>query len=900
MVDAVRSGQSRVLVLHGEAGIGKTALLDHACASASGCRVVRVTGIESEMELAFAGLHQLCAPLLDRLDDLPAPQSSSIATAFGLRPGPPPDRFIIGLAVLSLLAESAEEAPLVCVIDDAQWLDHVSARTLAFVGRRLLAERVALVLALRDHADGDGWDGLPELEVAGLDDATSRVLLDAAVVGPLDDRVRDRIVAETRGNPLALLELTRGLTAVELGGGFRLPDSASLASRIEQAFLGQLEALPVDVRRLLLVAAVEPVGDTTLLWRAVEHLGIGPHVAAVAAATGLVEFGVRVRFRHPLVRSAVCRTATQQQLQEAHRVLAEVIDPRTDPDRRAWHHGQAAAEPDESVAAELERAARYVRDRGASAAAATLLERATELTPDPARRGARALTAAEATFDVAAMKRTSALLEVAEQSPLDPLQRAQLDRLRAHPARHRFAAAAVPRLLDVARRLEPLDAALARETYLDVLGTGFTCGRFIDVDQMVRAAHAARATPLDRAAPRAPDLLLQGLATRITSGSEAAMPDLRRALLEFATEETSPDALMRWHWLAAPAAHELWDDDQCDRLTARAVAVARRAGLLTMLPIALIYRAYVCILAGRFTDATALLEEADTLNLAIGHPSLRYVLLLVASWEGDEERARDLAGRNIDRAGSRGEGLTVAFADYASAVLFNGLGRHDRALDAAMKVCAHADFGLFGWALPELVEAGVRTGRLDVAASGAARLSGLARAAGTPWARASAARSRALVADDEHADDLFREALDEFGRTRIRVDLARTHLLYGEWLRASGRPGDAKVQLRTAHDMTSEIGMHGFAERARNGLLAAGEKVRKRTTLRRDDLTSQELQIARLAREGRTNVEIGAELFISSRTVEWHLRKVFTKLDITSRAHLHRALPDDITTRTIA
>ena len=494
LVAGVRAGQSRVLVLRGEAGIGKTALLEYLSA-ARGCRVARAAGVESEMELAFAGLHALCAPMLGRLGQLPAPQRDALNTAFGMSAGPPPDRFMVGLAVLSLLADAAEEQPLVCIVDDAQWLDRVSVQTLAFVARRLLAERVGLVFALRESGGDHLLEGLPELMVEGLaiDDACR--LLDAAIPGPLDARVRDRILGEADGNPLALVELARGAKPVAVAGGFGLPVEMPLTSRIEQGFVRQLEPLPAETRRLLLLAAAEPVGDVPLLWRAAERLGIGPEAAAPAEVAGLLEIGARVRFRHPLVRSAAYRAAPAPERREAHRALADATDARLDPDRRAWHRARAAAGPDEAVAGELERSADRAQARGGLSAAAAFLQRAAELTPDPAMRVERSLAAAQAKLEVADAVSASDLLAAAELGPVDELQRARLERLRAQITfAIRRGRDAPPLLLEAARRLGPLDSAMARETYLEAIASAMFAGRLGTGPDERAVAEAARAS----------------------------------------------------------------------------------------------------------------------------------------------------------------------------------------------------------------------------------------------------------------------------------------------------------------------------------------------------------------------------------------------------------------------
>ena len=830
-------------------------------------------------------------PLLGRLDHLPHPQRDALRTAFGLATGEPPDRFLVGLAVLSLLAEVAEDGPLICVIDDAQWLDLISAQTLSFVARRLLAERVALVFAVREPSDGSELAGLPELVVRGLAEGDARALLDSVIVGPVDERVRDRIVAETRGNPLALLELPRGLTPAELAGGFGLPDSLPLASRIERGFLRRLEALPVDTRRLVLTAAADPVGDATLLWRALERLGIGEDSAAPAEAAGLIELGALVRFRHPLVRSTAYRAASLRDRQEVHRALAEATDPDVDPERRAWHRAHAAAGPDESVAGELEGLAARARGRGGIAAAAAFLARAAELTPDPVQRGIRALAAAQAKFDAAGPATAFELLATADIAPLDELHRARIGRLRAQIAFTRTRGKdAAPMLLAAARRLEPVDAGLARETYLEALAASIFAGRLGGGQDLQEIAAAARVAPVRPEPPRAADLLLDGLAARYTDGYAAGLAPLRRAVNAFAQADVPDDHGLRRLLMAWPAAHEVWDDESWDPLTRRAVTLARGAGALTVLPIFLLYRAAAQIYAGEFAAASVLTAEADAIVEATGNTRWQGTTLLLAAWRGQENPALRMAEASIQAATARGEGRAICMAELSRAVLYNGLGRFQDALAAAQRACEHEDFGMFNWPLTELVEAAVRGGRLDVAATALGRLEERTRAAGTDWALGIQARSRALISDGDDADTLYREAIERLSRTRIVVHRARTQLLYGEWLRRQNRRVDAREQLRTAHDAFGRIGAGAFAERAGRELLATGETVRKRTVETFHELTAQEAQVARLAVDGHTNPEIGAQLFISPRTVEYHLRKVFAKLDIRSRKELRGAL----------
>jgi DNA-binding CsgD family transcriptional regulator len=901
LLEDVRAGQSRVLVMRGESGIGKTALLDYLATSAPGCRVARAVGVESEMELAFAGVHQLCAPMLDGLDRLPEPQRAAVSTAFGLSAGEAPDRFLIGLGVLRLLCDVAEDQPLVCVVDDAQWIDRASIQVLAFVARRLLAESVAVVFAVREPGDEHELSGLPEMVVEGLSDTDASALLDAAVPGRLDERIRDRIVAETRGNPLALLELPRGLTAAELAGGFALPHAGTLASRTEQSFLRRARSLPEDTQRLLLTAAAEPVGDVSLLWRAAAHLGIGAEAAGPAVAAGLIEFGSRVRFRHPLVRSATYHAATLEERQEIHRAIADATDPRADPDRRAWHLSRAAVGPDEAIAHELELSADRAQARGGIAAAAAFLERAVEMTLDPARRGARALAAAQAKFEAGAPDAAHALLACAEIGPLDELQLARLACLRARIVFARNRGSDAPRLLlEAARRFERLDGALARETYLEALGAAVSAGRLGGRPGVREMAEAARRAPPARRPLEATDLLLDGVATRFTEGFAAGVAPLRRALLAFRAQAERGDGdIMHCLWLACPVAPEptaleLWDDESWQALAASAVRLARDAGALAVLPVALGYRACMHVHAGEFAAAAALIEEADMITVATGNAPLWYASLVLSAWRGEEARTMKLTRARVRDATARGEGRIIGLAGYVTAVLYNGIGRYEAALAAAQEACGHEDPGFFGWSLVELVEAGVRSGARDAAAHALRLLEERTRATATDWALGSEARARALLSEGRTADSLYREAIERLGRSRIVVQLARAHLVYGEWLRRENRRTDARKQLRIAHEMLAQFGAEAFAERARRELLATGETVRKRTANGRDVLTAQEGQIARLAAGGHTNPEIGSQLFISPRTVEYHMSKVFAKLGIGSRRELRQVLHDSV------
>jgi DNA-binding CsgD family transcriptional regulator len=901
LISTVQTGSCQVLVLRGEAGVGKTALLEYLTELALDFRCVQVAGVQSDMELAFAGLQQLCAPLMSHVDELPEPQREALSVAFGRGVGPTPDRFLVGLAVLSLMAAAADEQPLICVIDDAQWLDQVSVQTLAFVARRLMAEPVALVFAVRDGR-AEALAGLPELVIGGLSDSDARDLLESVLVGGIDPRVRDRIVAETRGIPLALVEVPRNVTAAELAGGFWNSARRPSAGEIEEGFVRRIQSLPGPTQRLLLAAAAEPVGDAALFLRAAAQLGIPVDALGPAEAAGVIEFGPRMRFHHPLMRSASYRAADLADRRAIHRALADATDPEQDPDRRAWHAASAAAGPDDAVAAELETSAGRAQNRGGIAAAATFLERATALTSDPVLRSARALAAAQAKRDAAAPSAAYELLAIAELGPLSDLQHARVARLRAQMefARSRGGdtgappvSAAASQLLDAAKRLEELDDDLARETYLEALAAAMYAGRLGEPGALANVAEAARA-----AVGRAPkldrpiDLLLSGMAERIT-GDVSAGADPARAALELmcAQAHQNDGQALRWMTLGLAivqesATGELWDDAIYLQLATDVVRQARDAGALAVLPPALGYRAGVAVLAGEFTTAATLMEEAASITAATGYAPLRYHSLTLAAWRGNPAEAAALIEAATADGTVRGEGRVLGLTGYLSAVLYNGLGRYEEAFAAAREACEHVDLGFYGWCLYELAEAAARIGDRETAAQAVQRLEERAGASGTDWGLGALASAQALLADDELADGLFTEAIEHLERTRVVVHHARARLCYGEWLRRVNRRVDARRHLSAAHEMFTRMGAQAFSERARRELRATGEKARKQPVGSGDELTGQEAQIARLAGDGLTNQEIGAQLFISTHTVEWHLRKVFVKLGITSRRQL--------------
>ncbi len=893
LMASVRAGQSQVLVLRGEAGAGKTALLEYVLERAVGCQIARAAGAESEMELAFAGLHQLCAPFLDRLERLPSPQRDALGMAFGLRDGDGPDRFLAGLAVSSLLSEVAGERPLICVVDDAQWLDEASARALAFVARHKAAGPVAVLLAVRPCGAEHELAGLTELVVGGLPARDARALLESAVLGRLDERIRDRIMAEARGNPKMLMELAAGMNPEELAGGFGLSGAAALSCPVEESVREQLASLPTATRRLLLVAAAEPTLDPVLVWRAARALGVEAGDTVPAAEAGLIESSGQVRFRDSWARFAVYRAASPQERQSAHHALAVVLDPDADPDRRAWHRGHASVGPDEDVAAELERAGPIAQARGGLAADAAFRERAAELTSDPGRRSRRALAAAQVKHQAGATEGARRLLDLAQAGPLDELGRARADLLRAQltadadPGRD-----TLPLLVKAARQLEPLHPGLARQAYRDAFWAALTSGRRPD-GGMLKTAEAARAARRRSGPTRPGDLLLDGMAVLITEGYAAGAPLLKQALDAFRETEVSLDENLGWLPLACQICGDVWDDQSWSVLSDRLIKLARNAGALSVLRAALTSSVAIQLLAGEPAQAAWLGQQAEAIARATSRVPETCGPMMLAAWEGRDREAGQLIAAAATRMTWPDERQWLTTAAWAAAVLHNGLSRYDEALAAAERASAYpGELAPASWSLAELIEAAVRTGQPGRAAAALERLSEATCAAGTDWALGIQARCRALLSEGEAAERGYVEGIGRLGRTRVRVELARAYLLYGEWLRRQHRRVDAREQLRAAHQMLAAMRIDGFAERARLELLATGETVRQRTGDAAVELTPQEVRIVRLAADGRTNPEISTQLFLSPRTVEWHLRKVFTKLGISSRRELPVALLD--------
>jgi DNA-binding CsgD family transcriptional regulator len=794
-----------------------------------------------------------------------------------------PDRYIVGLAALSLMSEVAAMNPLLCVVDDAQWLDPATTQALAFVARRLGADLVGLVFASRERLED--LEDIQELELCGLSPLDARTLLDSALVGRLDEHVRDRFLAETRGNPLAVLELPRALTAAEAATGIIRRSGGSLSSRIEDSFRVQLEPLPDDTRRLLVLAAAEPLGDPLLLFNAASHLELSVEAADAAAEAGLFHIRERCSFRHPLVRSAVYGAATPRDRRIAHSALAEATDATVDPDRKAWHRAQATAVPDEDVAAELERTATRAKARGGLTAAGTFLERAAMLTPEAGKRAERALAAADTMFEAGAFDAVLNLLRGADTAQFDELQAARAQCLHALVVvmtPHDEKKEPLLQLLAAAETLKQHDPAGGRAVHLEALNQAFSV---TDPEILQAVVEAIEASPASESGEIL-EQILQAWAQMLGRGFPAGTDSLREAMVFLRDKPELQESELPSFWFTEGVARSLWDLDSWETITRRGVQVTREFGALLLLSRFLESWADVKIAMGDFSSATAAHAEANALaEVTRGSAGDAFWLNAYLCQETE-------ALRRIDHEESEGKG-TPTFSDYARALVYNGAGRYNYALEAAQRSCDRHATRAYSFALVELVEAAARSGQSERANLALEQLVERTQLAGTDWALGLEARATALLTDDPAAAEvLYREAIERLGDAHARPDLGRAHLVYGEWLRRENRRSAAREPLRTAYTMFSEMGIAGFADRARRELAASGERARKRAPDTRSQLTPQEAQIARLARDGLSNPEIGARLFISPRTVEYHLHKVFGKLDIKTRSELGRVLPE--------
>jgi DNA-binding CsgD family transcriptional regulator len=839
------------------------------------------------MELGFAGLHQLLLPFAGQIGLLPPPQRDALSSAFGLGYHSPPDRFRVGLATLTLLAQTARRRGLLCVVDDAQWLDRESAAVLAFVARRLHADSIAMLFAVRDPWDTQALlADLPGIQLTGLPAPAAGQLLRADVPG-LDDQVGQRIVAETGGNPLALIEVGRELTPGQLAGQAPLPELLPLGHHLEDRFLRQARRLPADTQLLLLTAATDPTGDPGLLWRTGHDLGFSPAAAAPAQAENLIAVGTVIRFRHPLIRSAIYYSAAPIERRRIHRALAGATDPGHDPDRRAWHLSEATAEPDESVAAGLELAAGRATTRGGWAASGAFLARAAVLTPDPGTQGRRLLAAARAEIAAGAPDKAQLLLDRSRDHLEDRRQEGLAKKAQGaiYQALNQPAQAAAV-LLAAARDLAAFDVRLARAALLDALTAATISGPLaLGGATGLELAAASRDVPLAPGQAKGPgDLLLDAASTLVLDGHRAAAPLVRVAIAALKRDPSSSAEMLDWLGVGCYLAGALGDDAGMYALARRLERQARGQGALTALATALVYTGTANMFAGSLDAAQACFTERGAIEVArdcdcnLGN-------LMVMAWRGHDRETRAEAGHVTQAARRQGQGWRLTWVEYALCVLELGLGHYADALASAPRAFEE-NMLVSAFALADFIEAAVRSGHRAAGQEALNRVIRQVPPDGSPLALGLLARSRALLARDFEADALYTEAIDRLTSCPSAVQLARTQLLYGEWLRRRKRRAEARPHLRAAHTQFEEMGAAGFAERTRLELVVTGETARKRSPETRNKLTPQEAQIATLASRGATNPEIASKLFISPNTVDYHLRKIFRKLDVTSRRHL--------------
>ena len=896
MLLSAHAGRGTSLVIQGEAGIGKSALLDDLAANAVDTWVCRVAGVESEMELPFASLQQLCGPTLSHVADLSVLHRSTLEKVFGLTTGSPPDRFSVGMALLDLVAVVTQSQTMLWLVDDAQWLDQASRRTIGFACRRLRGERLAAFVALRDTPGGRDLAGLPQMRLEGLTRQDAGRLFDSVVPGPTDPLVRDRIIAETRGNPLALLELPRTWTAAELVEGFSEPEREPVDFQLERAFAKRLGNLPGETRILLTLAAAEPKGDPAILWSAADEMGLDWRAAGAAEAEGLIDFNQRVHFRHPLVRATAYRTAPLPERLAVHAALAAVTDPVHDADRRAWHRASSTVAYDEDIALELEQSAERAKSRGGILAAAALLERAARLTPDPFLLAERTMAAARAQRAAGSLESALRLLDTLTPEPPSELRSAQVERLRGKIAfDQKRESEAAELLLSSARRLEPLDLTLARETHFEALAAAVWAKPQNGNDLVRTAAKAAHALPRGDDVRSTAELLLQALAARITEGYETAAPAIQSSLEAVREHHVEPAEFDDLLWMAGNRvagilAVESWDFDTWHLLAHRQVDVTREAGALVQLQFALNFLANNVVVTGDVRAAEDLIDEERRLATITGVPPVAYGGLLVAAHRGDRSIGVPMVEAAIEAATKDGQGRAVAFLNCVNAVLNNGLGRHRHALVSARHVIEDDTLGYQTLAIGELAEAAYHVGDDDQVRAAAIWMRRRADAVPTQWALAMSARVQALSERSSAAEGLYRQSISHFTDTPLRVELARSHLLLGEWLRRQGSQESASEHLGIALDAFRAMGVNAFAKRARGELFAT---MRRRNRAFVDDpsarLTAQELEIAELAQQGLSNREIGARLFLSHRTVEWHLGNVFAKVGVSTRRRLRDA-----------
>lgn len=894
LLAAVRQGASRALVLRGDPGVGKTALLRHLMDRATGFRIAHARASQDGTGSTLTALRELTASMLEHLDALPVGQRDALSAALVADSGAGPNHFLLALAAQGLLTAAAEHQPLLCVIDDYQRIDRGSGRALAFAARRLETGSVGIVFATRNRSDD--LRGLPELVVGGLSEHDAKALLDAALTAPLDPDIRDQLVGEARGNPLALLDLARGASPAAMAGGFGLPVGPPLPPGFRASFGRRLALFPPESRRLALLAAADPTGEPRLLWRAARGLAIPSSAAAPLARAGLLEVGARARFLDPLARSAAYLAASASERRRAHRALAEAIDPETDPDRRAWHMARSVSGPDEEVADQLESSAPRAQVRGGLLASAAFLRRAAELTADPNRRARRILSAAVAARDSGMFETVVELLASVDMAALDARSVIECERLRGQIAFDEGRVADAARLLsEASRRYESIDGDLARETLLQAVGAATWAGDLTGLSTLRSATAVAGTSRRAHAGERPVDALLDAYAIRLTDGYAKAERGLREALRKVLNADVTPAGTGPWLWLAGSRiggilAVELWDIELAQELAERHALVARRSGALVHLQYALNFGGWIRLVAGDLVAATRMVDEDLAIADATGNRAVGYTKLALAAWSGQEDATYQLVEAARASAAVTGMGSMLTYASYAASLLDNGLGRHDSARVAAIEAFTRDQVGYGPLVLPELAEAAARAGDIAMLREAAAWISARTGARTTPWMLGIEARVHALMGAGATAERHYRESIEHLNRAPIRVELARGHLLYGEWLRRQRRRSDARKELRTAYRMLAHMGIEAFAQRARRELAALGETFGPLGAQPPKGLTAQELKIAQLARLGFSNPEIAARLFISPRTVQYHLRKVFGKLGISSRSELAYAL----------
>jgi DNA-binding CsgD family transcriptional regulator len=885
----VRRGLSGVLVLRGGPGVGKTALASYAIESASGFQVSTITGVESEINLEYGATQQLLVPFLPLIGDLPWPQRQAIEVTFGLEAGPAPEFLLVGLACLTLLSRSAADQPVLCVVDDAHWIDGESARVLGFVSRRLGADRVGIILTVDGSPGSAAFEQLPSIKIGGLPRGPAADLLRSVAGTPLDPQTVDRVLADTKRNPLALVEAGSRLTAEELAEWAYAPEPIPVGRRLKDRYLRRVRRLPADAQKFLLLAAADVSGNLGLLRQAAAEAGISADAAEKAAETaGLIEVsGSSVRFWHPLIRAAVYYGAADADRRRAHHLLG--LAAGSDAEGRLWHRAAAAARRDESLAADLEAAAKRASDRGAWTSAVGLMRRSVALTPDDGRRAEREIGLAEAEVVIG---RPGTARTVANEALPRVSGASGRGRAMAVDGLALFAQGSYAESADVlvgATAALAEDPAKAAEALLAALRAALWAGPA--ETRKIATMPAPRG-----AASNATGLLLAGYEARFTRGYNAAAAPLRAALRALRPNDLAAESALKGFGLGAIAAGSLWDDQALFGIVDRRLRLSRRLGGLTELLFALDFAGMTDLLTGRLDMAADHWEEIGELVDACQMSGAPHLAgrgeALVASFRASTAQSAAAGQAQIredtapdQRYGSANLGrCIVAIADLS-------VGRLDAAFETALDVVADDLPFSAEMALPELIEAAVRSGRRDAAARAFTALADRASTAGTPWALGVRARCQALLDDTDSAEDAYAEAISQLERSRAALDLARAHLLYGQWLRRARRRVDARHQLRTAHAMFQQIGTGGFARQAAGELRASGERARSRTPETELDLTPQEARVAALAADGAKNSEIAAQLFVTPGTVEYHLGKVFRKLGITSRAQLASRLP---------